>query len=173
MKKLLFLVAIVSMLVQPAWCAVKQTINEKPLNGEFLKTKYSAYEIIFHNTGKNPVRIINIEIPNAISNVESVMSAYSYNANKKDRKLLYLSPFTLGITGIIYTSKVSETMEKQKEEATEAMRYNAPLATIATTGQVLVNDMSKTIYVLVPKDEKPEVEAVFQDTKTNEYIKAK
>ena len=27
--------------------------------------------------------------------------------------------------------------------------------------------------ILVPKDEKPNISAVFQDTKTNEYIKAK
>ena len=173
MKKILFLLLVTGMLVQPAWCDVQQTVNEVQLKGEFLKSKYSAFEIQFLNTGKNPVKITNIEIPNAVSNVESMMSAYSFNANKKDRKLLYLSPLTFGITGIVYTNKVSETLDKQKEEATEAMKYNAPLATIATTGQVLVNGMTKNIYILVPKDEKPNISAVFQDTKTNEYIKAK
>ena len=173
MKKILFLLLVTGMLVQPAWCDVQQTVNEVQLKGEFLKSKYSAFEIQFLNTGKNPVKIVNIECSNAANMVEGFMGSFSYNSDKKDRKLLYLSPFTFGITGLVYYNKTTERLEQQKADMAEASKFNTQINTLASTMQVLVPEMHKSFKVLVPKGSTPDIQAVFQDTKTNEYIKAK
>lgn len=55
----------------------------------------------------------------------------------------------------------------------EASKFNTQINTLASTMQVLVPEMHKSFKVLVPKGSTPDIQAVFQDTKTNEYIKAK
>lgn len=169
MKKILLFI-ILNMVAAATFAAVEQSASEIEINSEVLNSKYSGYQVVFKNMGKNPVKVVNIEISNAVTNAESMLTSLTLSANKKDRKLLYLSPFTLGITGIIYVNKVQDNIDKQKDGMSEAAKFNAPLSTILNTGHVLVNGMTSTVKVLVPKGETPNVSAVFQDTKTNEYI---
>lgn len=173
MKKVLFLLLATGMLIQPCFADIKQEIKSIDVKSENLSKQYDGYEVTLTNTGKNPVKIVNIECSNAANMVEGFMGSFSYNSDKKDRKLLYLSPFTFGITGLVYYNKTTERLEQQKADMAEASKFNTQINTLASTMQVLVPEMHKSFKVLVPKGSTPDIQAVFQDIKTNEYIKAK
>ena len=101
---------------------------------------------------------------------ESMMN--TWNApDKKSKKLLMLSPFTFGITGMMYSMKALNNVSQSKDAMSEATKYSMnTMMAVLNKGTVITPEQSVQVSVLVPLDEKPQIFAVFEDTKTHEYI---
>lgn len=171
MKKLLFLVVIASMLFQPCFANIEQSISNTSIQSEYLTEIYDGYNVTLKNTSKNPVKIISFECPQATSNAKQAIVEKAMKITKKNNKYFYLSVLTFGITGFVGNAKNSTNLNKENAALVEADAYTTDFQTLKN--EVILAGSTKTIKILVKKNEKPEVEAVFQDTKTNEYIKAK
>lgn len=170
MKKILFLSIILSMLIQPGMAAVQQTTSNETIRSEYLNEMFDAYEISFTNTGKNPVQVISIDINNANKNARAAILEKAMRINKQNNKYYWLSIVTFGITGFVGNAKNSTNINNETAALNEAAGYTFDLNSYK--GEILVPEMSKTFRILVPKKETPNIQAMFQDTKTNEYIKA-
>ncbi len=170
MKTILFSTIILSMLFQPVFAAVQQTASGVEVSSEMLKTKYDGYCINFTNTGKNPVKISNIEANNLTNNVNQVLVSEATQKIKKNNKYGYMGLFTLGITTLVGSSKNSAVLKEQKAALAEAATFTSNFETLKS--EIIMPNDTKTIRILVPLNEEPNISAIFQDTKTNEYIKA-
>lgn len=171
MKKLLLLVAVAGMLIQPCFASIEQDISNNSIQSEYLTEIFDGYKITLKNTGKNPIKVISFECPQATSNARQAILDKAMKITKKNNKYFYLSVLTFGITGFVGNAKASTNINKENAALIEANSYITNFQTLKN--EVILPNSIKTITILVNKNEKPEVLAVFQDTKTNEYIKAK
>ena len=168
MKKLLLLFVLLSIVFQPCIAAVQQTTVASELQAEYLQEAFDGFEITFQNNGKNPIKIISIDCPQFRNNARQVILQKALQINKKNNKYYYMSVFTLGVTGFVANAKNGTNIDKENAALAESANFATDLN--AYKGEVIPASSSKTIKILVPKGETPNVSSVFQDTKTNECI---
>lgn len=171
MKKLLLLVAVAGMLVQPCFASIEQSFSNTTIQSEYLAEIYDGYDITLKNTSNTPVKIISFECPQATSNARQAILEKALKITQKNNKYFYLSVVTFGITGFVGNAKASTNLNKENAALVEASAYITDFQTLKN--EVILPNSTKNIKILVNKNEKPNISAVFQDTKTNEYIKAK
>lgn len=171
MKKFLSLCLIASLFIQPAFCAIVETATPVELQSEMLKNKYAGYELQFENTGKNPVKIISVEVKNIVNNTNQVLVSDALQGINKNNKLIYLDLLTFGITGFVGNAKNNKILKNQKIALAEAATYELNFENLKN--EIVMPNRSKSLKFLIPIAETPNISAVFQDTKTNEYMNAK
>lgn len=181
MKKLLSLILVLNftfcscLAVQTD--AVQMDIVGVPLKSN-LKTKYSAYKIEFTNTRQNSVRISEINCYNKI-NIADPSTMEKYNTKKTaicsalaiptlGISLLFLIPDQVKMTNNMY----SAMNEQSRYTPVNAAVYNLQNGTLLNTDKKVLEPGQSVRYdILVPLDEKPDINASFQDLKTNKiYI---
>ncbi len=170
MKKILFSTIILSMLFQPVFAAIQQTTSGVEIGSEMLKENFDAYTLSFTNLGNNPVKIANIDISGMVTNANQVLVSEGLKAVKKNNKYAYMGILTLGITTLVGTAKNNTIINKQKVALAEAATFNSNFETAKS--EIIMPNSTKTFRILVQKNQEPNISAIFQDTKTNEYIKA-
>lgn len=167
MKKI-FILIVIYFLTLPAFAAVQQTETALNIQSPMLKEKCNAYEITLLNTGKNPVKISNIEITNLITNSNELLTSDAMQGIRKNNKYIYLDLLTFGITGFIGNAKNNKILTEQKAAIAEAANFEVNLSN--KKNEIIMPQNSTTFKILVPIGETPSIKAVFQDTKTSEYI---
>lgn len=140
-----------------------------PIETEMLKNHYSAYSVQFMNEGKNPVKISNIDIKNIVNNANQVLISDATSEIRKNNKYIYLSLITLGVAGFVGNSRNNKILTKQKAALSEAALYNTQTTIDSTKSEIIMPNKKKTFKILVPLNETPKIESLFQDIKTAEY----
>lgn len=171
MKKVLFLLLATGMLIQPTYAAVTQETNKIELSATMLKENFDAYSIKFNNTGNNAIKISNISSENVVNNANQILVAEAMQRIKKNNKYGYMGIVTLGIGNLVQTSKNSTALSEQKAALAEAATFIQNFEQLKS--EIILPNDALQFKVLIPKGSEPNLQAVFQDTKTNEYIKAK
>lgn len=151
---------------------IKIETTSIPIETEMLKSHYSAYSVQFMNKGKNPVKISNIDIKNIVNNANQVLISDATGEIRKNNKYIYLSLITLGVAGFVGNSKNNKILTKQKAALSEAALYSTQTTIDSTKSEIIMPNKKKTFKILVPLNETPKIESLFQDIKTTEYIGA-
>lgn len=151
---------------------IKIKTTSIPIQTEMLKSHYSAYSVQFINGSKNPVKISNIDIKNIVNNANQVLVSDATSEIRKNNKYIYLSLITLGVAGFVGNSKNNKILTKQKAALSEAALYNTQTTFDSAKSEIIMPNKSKSFKILVPLNETPRIESLFQDTKTSEYIGA-
>ena len=151
---------------------IKIETTSIPIETEMLKSHYSAYSVQFMNEGKNPVKISNIDIKNIVNNANQVLISDATSEIRKNNKYIYLSLITLGVAGFVGNSKNNKILIKQKAALSEAALYSTQTTIDSTKSEIIMPNKKKTFKILVPLNETPKIESLFQDIKTTEYIGA-
>lgn len=151
---------------------VKIETTNIPIETKMLKNHYSAYSVEFINAGKNPVKISNIDIKNIINNANQVLVSDATSEIRKNNKYIYLSFITLGVAGFVGNSKNNKILTKQKAALSEAALFNTQTTIDSAKSEIIMPNKNKTFKILVPTNETPKIESLFQDIKTAEYIGA-
>ncbi len=152
--------------------AIKIETTSIPIETEMLKSHYSAYSVQFMNEGKNPVKISNIDIKNIVNNANQVLISDATGEIRKNNKYIYLSLITLGVAGFVGNSKNNKILTKQKAALSEAALYSTQTTIDSTKSEIIMPNKKKIFKILVPLNETPKIESLFQDIKTTEYIGA-
>lgn len=170
MKKLLSTVLCASLLSINLASFANETkqvsIETEPasLNSKILKKQYSAYKITYTNKRQNPLLINNIHGDNLVGDLDKINASAKYS--KGDYVMQALGIPTLGITTVINMFVKLNNIQKSGEEA---VKY-ANTQLIRAKNEVVMPQQAVTYFVLVPLNQTPNMTAIFEDTKTHEYI---
>ena len=158
--------------MQPQAQPVKLNLVSVPLQST-LQNKYAAYRIDYINEGQNPLRIVSTVCYNKITKPDTTGDALKYS--KSDKKLLMLSPFTFGITGMMYSWKKLGNMSDMGPAMMEAQSFDAYGTPVATKDlgryEIMGSGGVTQLKVLVPINEQPQVTGTFEDIVTHQYVK--
>ena len=78
----------------------------------------------------------------------------------------------MGVAGFVVNSKNNKILTKQKAALSEAALYNTQTTFDSAKSEIIMPNKSKSFKILVPLNETPRIESLFQDTKSSEYIGA-
>lgn len=138
-----------------------------PLESKLLNKQYSAYCVTYANNGKTPLLINNIRNENLIGDMNKINEACRYS--KLYNTLAILGVFTFGLTMVIATPVMYRDLSNMKKASNEAVKY-ANTTQIRAKNEVLMPQQEVKFFVLVPLNQTPIMTAVFEDTKTHDYI---
>ena len=173
MKKLLSTILCVVLLSINLTCLaetvkpVSVSTAPSPLESKLLNKQYSAYCVTYVNNGQTPLLINNIRNENLIGDVNKMHDAFRYS--KLYYTLAGLGLVTFGLTMIVATPIAMRDLSNMKKAGNEAAKY-ANVTQIRSKNEVLMPQQEIKFYVLVPLNQTPIMTAVFENTKTHEYI---
>jgi hypothetical protein len=175
MKKFISVCVLFNLLISPAFAVETMSVitHPVPLQAEMIKDKFIGYNVILSNKGKNPVKISTIEVQNIVNNANSTLVSLTLKDLQKNNKYAYMSIFTLGITSLVCLGKNDAILNKQKAALAEAATFGTQATLESMKSEIIMPNGEKSIKVLVPLNNAPIVECLFQDVRTNEYIEAK
>ena len=139
----------------------------KPLKSQ-MKNKYSAYEISFTNISNNVIKADSIQCLNKVN-----MPDLSQNMKfKKGTKwALALCPFTLGMSCLGAMPEINERNQETSYLLDEQQRYTSYYGDfLPITNAALKPGEIIKYNILVPINERPRIQAVFQDLTKQEYF---
>lgn len=139
----------------------------QPLKSQ-MKDKYNAYQISFTNISYNTIKADSIQCLNKIN-----MPDLSQNMKlKKGTKwAMALCPFTLGISCLGAMPEINERNQQTSYLLDEQQRYtNYYGDSLPITHASLKPGEVIKFNILVPKNERPQIQAVFQDLTEQEYF---
>lgn len=141
-------------------------VNTDPTNLEskLLKKQYSGYIVTYKNNGKEPLLINNIRGENLIGDMNKINESCKFS--KVDYTMQSLGIVTLGLTSVVNMCVRLNNMQKS---TAEAVKY-ANTQLIRAKNEILMPQQTIAFYILVPIGQKPFMTAIFQGTKSNEYI---
>lgn len=172
MKKIIVLLLLFNFFIPGAVFANTIEASAAPVDiqTEMLKKHCSGYEIKILNNGKNPVKILKIDVKNSINNANQILVSEGLQAVKKNNKYFYLSILTLGVTSLVGTSKNNAALSHQKEALAEAATFETSATLENMKNEIIMPNREKTIKLLFPLNEGPAVEILLQDEKTKKHI---
>lgn len=172
MKKVLSTILCASLMSinLPVWATQKMvtsTVNKIPIQNKRLAETYSAYEIIYKDSSEYPMQINNITSLNVATDK---MKAETINHfSKTYHTLTALSFVTLGIAGIINIPFMYRDLNDIKQGASEASNYSENQLGNLKNAVIMPNSDIR-LKVMVPINEQPKVNAVFQNLNTKEFV---
>ena len=135
-----------------------------------LKKHCGGYEIKISNKGKNPAKILKIDVKNSVNNANEILVSEGLQAVKKNNKYFHLSILTLGVTSLVGTSKNNAVLSQQKAALAEAATFETSATLENMKNEIIMPNREKTIKLLFPLNESPAAEILLQDEQTKKYI---
>lgn len=169
MKKIIFLFSVLCLMIQPCFAQTQVKYEAKQLQLQSqLKSQYAAYEVSFKNISNNPVKADSIKCLNMVSIPDL---SQNMQLKKGTKWALALCPFTLGLSCIGAMPEINERNKQTSYLLNEQQRFTKYYGDSLPVSKAELQPGEVIRYnILVPLNEAPQIDAVFQDIKAKKYF---